>query len=160
MCLFKKKIQYFKWTDMTLPKDTPFRMNHCHLSKGALDGYINLYLSIGFGMKKILKYKLLLSSKHSLWSIKSLSEFDESNYLRYHYSWIESHFILGGRFQNLGYSEGNYSLRTLREVGGLGFIFFFHLNFWKNKTHFLERTLWSCVEDVFVLHSVLVLNLN
>ncbi|PHU29841.1 hypothetical protein BC332_01934 [Capsicum chinense] len=30
---------------MTLPKDTPFQMNHCYLWEGALDGYINLYLS-------------------------------------------------------------------------------------------------------------------
>ena len=74
---------------------------------------------------------LLLFSKYSTWSIKMLSEFIESTIWGTAIVRIEGHFILGGRFHNLGYSEGNYSLRTLREVEGLGLTNSISSIFWK-----------------------------
>ncbi|PHT41685.1 hypothetical protein CQW23_20539 [Capsicum baccatum] len=100
------------FTECNMEKTHTFELNRCHLYKEASYGYINLVSSTGF-VQKFSDYKLLLLVLKILLSviILTVSVFEESAYLRYRYSRIEGHFILGGRFHNLGYSEGNYFLK-------------------------------------------------
>ena len=132
-------------------------MNHCFFLGEACYGYKKLLSSTGFEMRNFRIKNTFFLFKNSVWSFKLLSAFDESKYLRYLYIWIEGHFILGGNFHKLEYSEGNYFLKeSLWIRTNWPYSFLFHL-FSKKIKYTSWKGHFDLVLRVFdILHCVLI----